>query len=300
MLKTVITIDVEPDSDRDWKRKSPHSFSSLFHGLKQLRKISQDKKIPFVFFISPEVFSDPPALAELLKFSPAEIGTHLHAEYVPPQMTLQIGDHAASCQFPCSSISDQLEKKKIEYMTEQIEKRTGRRPISYRAARYGADINTINSLRDLGYKIDSSVSPHIDWRRAGGPDFGDFPEQPYFISRHDFRAKAKSGILEYPITIGPKRLPGLPAKWYFYCWLRPNITTLFEQKRLIRQRIKQYGPDGTVYFNLMFHSNEMKDGCSPSLISAKAFFKKLRRILSYLDSQGSCFYTLAEIYSDLT
>lgn len=298
-IKTVITIDVEPDCDRNWKRRTPYSFSSLLVGLPILEAITRPLEIPIVFFLAPEILSDQAALSRLLKFHSFEIGTHLHAEYVPPEATLKIGDNVASYQFPCADVNDQLEREKIKNMTDRISDLTGQRTVSYRAARFGADINTIESLKVLGYKIDSSVTPHIDWQKQGGPDFSSFPEQPYFVSSSDFSQKSDRGLLEFPITIGPKRFPGLPARWYFYRWLRPNITTLFEQKNLIRQRMKRYGPDGTVYFNLMFHSNEMKDDCSPSLISARDFFKKLQSILSYLDSLGSDFNTLAQIYPDL-
>lgn len=298
-VKTVVTIDVEPDSDRHWKRKSPLSFSSLFNGLPYLKRLSQIMQVPFVFFLSPEVLFDHAALSALLNFPRYEIGAHLHAEYVPPAQILNAGDPAISAQFPCSDIDNRTEKAKIAHLTTQIKTLTGHQPISYRAARYGADLDTINSIKDLGYKIDSSATPHINWVRSGGPDFRNVPEQPYFISQLDFTQKSDSGILEAPITIGHKRLPGLPNKWYFYQWLRPNITMVIEQKMLIRQRIKKYGNHGPVYFNLMFHSNEMKDGCSPSLISAKVLLRKLQNILCFLAAQGSHFYTLAEIHSDI-
>ncbi len=299
-IKTVVTIDVEPDSDRDWRRKSPLSFSSLFHGLPRLARLARDQKVPFVFFISPEVLYDRTALAALLDFPAYEIGAHLHAEYVPPALTLRVGDRAVSDQFPCSDLDDLTEQQKIENLTNHIERLTGRRPVSYRAARYGADLGTVKALKSLGYKVDSSVTPGLNWRGIGGPDFRGFPEQPYFVSDFDFRQRAGKGLLEFPITVGGKRFPGLPDKWYLHHWLRPSTVTLVEQKFLIKQRIKKYRATGQVFFNVMFHSNEMGKNCSPAPVSERAFFNRLEQTLRFLEANGSSFYTLADIYSQLS
>ncbi len=89
----------------------------------------------------------------------------------------------------------EVESAKIKNLTELIENKLGVRPVSYRAARYGADLDTIKALEKLGYKVDSSVTPEISWQSQGGPDHSRAPKQPYFISADDYYSAGKSGIL---------------------------------------------------------------------------------------------------------
>ena len=102
-----------------------------------------------------------------------------------------------------------------------IAKNIGVRPVSYRAARFGADLDTIKSLEKLGYKVDSSVTPQINWSSSGGPNHSKAPQQPYFVSTDAFYSPGTSTILEVPISISKKRFFLLPDKWFFYRWLDP-------------------------------------------------------------------------------
>ena len=296
-----VTIDTEPDCDIHWRRSLPLSFESVTYGIPQLlRPIWDTYSIKPVYFISPEVAGSGECCGVLKKEIQlgAEIGTHLHSEYIEPQKKFDNSAGTASDEFPCFAYSKEVELEKIKNLTELIEKNLGVRPVSYRAARYGADMDTIKILSELNYKVDSSVTPNIDWSRQGGPDHKRAPWQPYFISKEDYCAAGDSTILEAPITIGGKRLPLTPDKWLFYRWLRPSHMTGFEMKRLIDDFLAK---DQSPVLNMMFHSMEVIPKKSPFVrtrIGQKMYLHRLERIIRYLLKTGFECKTLKMIYDE--
>jgi hypothetical protein len=171
-------------------------------------------------------------------------------------------------------------------------------PVSYRAARYGADLATIRSLEKLSYKVDSSVTPGINWSSAGGPDHSAAPKQPYFINNENLYLAGDMKILEVPITTSKKRFPFLPDKWLFYRWLRPTHMTVFEMKMIINEFLT--GFENPV-LNMMFHSMEIIPGKTPFVrtrFEQKFFLRRLEKIIQYITEKGFENKTLIMIYTD--
>jgi hypothetical protein len=190
-------------------------------------------------------------------------------------------------QFPCSNCSYDIEKEKIKNLKELIEENLGVVPVWYRAARFGADVDTIKILSELNFKYDSSFTPGIDWSNKGGPDFSNQKNGKRIIDPYD--------IVEYPITILGKRfgLLGkiLPDNWLFYRWLRPTHMTYFEEKRLVRVLRKQQTND----IVMMFHSMEIMINKTPYVRSKwmqKYFLWRLERTLNYIKKMGYKSYSL--------
>lgn len=294
-----ITIDTEPDCDVRWNRSSPLMFESVLRGVpKLLRPLWNDYQIHPVYFISPEVLDNADCckvLRDEIKFG-AEIGAHLHSEYIGPQRRFDKADGTGSNEFPCYAYSDEIEFEKIKNLTALIQTRLDVAPVSYRAARFGADTATIKSLQWLGYKVDSSVTPEINWSSIGGPDHSKAIKQPYFIDPEDIYSAGDGAVLEVPVTISGKRFPGLPDKWLFYRWLRPSHMTVFEMKKLVDRFVVNY--DNPV-LNMMFHSMELIPGKSPfvrSRIEQRLFLGRLKKVIQYLMSKEFCSRTLKEIY----
>ena len=134
----------------------------------------------------------------------------------------------------------EVESAKIKNLTELIENKLGVRPVSYRAARYGADLDTIKALQKLGYKVDSSVTPEMNWRSQGGPDHSRAPKQPYFISQTDYYSPGRrhdSGSADYyfgkEIAVFARQVDVLPvASADAYDGLRNEIA-----RRGIREKL---------------------------------------------------------------
>ena len=150
----------------------------------------------------------------------------------------------------------------------------------------------------MGYKVDSSVTPRIDWSGQGGPDHRRGPVQPYFISEDDYYAGGGKNILEVPVTIDRKRLFFLPDKWFFYRWLRPTHMTTIEMKMLVRSFSRNFS---SPVLNLMFHSMEPIPGKTPFVrtrLEQKLFLRRLENIIKYLRDKDFCCKTLGEIYHE--
>ncbi|MDD2773120.1 MAG: hypothetical protein PHP45_05425 [Elusimicrobiales bacterium] len=289
----LVTIDVEPDCDAAWRRSDPLAFSSVTKAVPQyLRPLWNKHGVNPVYFVSPEVLECAKA-CEVLAGEAARgaiIGAHLHSEYVPPRVTIENPAGKPSREFPCYAHPADTEFEKIKNLTTLITERIGVRPMWYRAARFGADLDTIKSLARLGYRYDSSVTPQINWKPIGGPDHGAAPRQPYNISADDMYVPASpgddAGIREYPVSIWGRRLgllgAFLPENWLFYNWLRPSHMTLFEMKRLTDRFFEAYRTPALV---MMFHSMEALEGKSPYVKTAlgrKLFLSRLDGILGYI------------------
>jgi hypothetical protein len=293
-----VTIDTEPDCDIHWRRSEPLTFDSVTIGIPEiLRPIWDRFAVSPVYFVSPEVVMNVNC-CKVLKSEisrGAEIGTHLHSEYIEPQKKYSDIAGTASDEFPCYAYDAAVEAEKIKNLTGLIEKNLGVKPVSYRAARYGADLDTIKTLANLGYKIDSSVTPDISWKKQGGPDHTSAPKQPYFVSKTDYYSQGDGPVLEVPITISGKRLPFLPDKWMFYKWLRPTFMTAIEMKWLVKKYEKYPEP----VLNLMFHSMEVLPGKTPFVRTKsgqKMYLNRLNSILNYMIQNGFQSKTLKQIY----
>jgi hypothetical protein len=287
-----VTIDTEPDCDTSWRRSSPLTFTSVTEGIPgMLRPLWDRYGVKPIYFVSPEVVRDDACCGVLTSEirKGAVIGTHLHSEYIEPNVTIQDPAGIASAEFPCYAHATEIEYEKIKNLTSLIHNRLGYRPVWYRAARYGADIDTIRILKELGYRYDSSVTPGIDWSGIGGPDHRRAPLQPYWISKDDLYSPAEkeqsSGIMEYPVTIIGKRfgMAGrfLPDNWLFYNWLRPTHMSVFEQKRIIREITKRYENPVLV---LLFHSMEIMINKTPFVrnrLMQKRFLTNLEKIILF-------------------
>ena len=299
MGRLYVTIDTEMDADIHWKKCYPWQFSSVVKGIPELLRPIWDKyQINPIYFVSPEVVENEECcviLKEEIKKG-AVIGAHLHPEYIEPckkDISKNVSD-----EFPCSAYDKNIEKEKLYNLTKLIENNLGVTPEWYRAARFGADKDTIKILEELGYKYDSSFTPGIDWGSKGGPNHADTPLYSYYIDSEDIYAynpdrsrerNAFPKIKEFPVTIMGKRwgLIGklLPDNWLFYRWMRPSHMTIVEQKRMVRSLYKM-GVEDVV---MMFHSMEAMVNKSPYVrnkFMQKYFLFRLDRTIAYLLKYG--------------
>ncbi|MDD5439944.1 MAG: hypothetical protein PHS37_07145 [Candidatus Omnitrophica bacterium] len=296
-----ITIDTEPDADIRWRIRYPFAFSSVTRGIPGiLRPLFDRYGIRPVYFVSPAVLEDQAAQGVLAAEAAAgaEIGSHLHIE------DFSLSPAGQKRDFACYAYPDDVEYDKIKRLDERIRRTLGVIPASFRAGRFGADIGTARSLVKLGYHVDASVTPHIDWSPKGGPDFREYPDQPYFVDvgGGTFNGTdSRSSLLEVPVTIGGKRFPGLPEKWFLRRWLRPSFMTVIEQKLLIGNFIEQYRNEPVCVLCMMFHTTELMPGASPYVRTGRdqaMFIRRLDAVAGYLKARGAMFVTLEDIYRE--
>lgn len=280
--RLIVTIDTEMDADIHWAKKSPWEYSSIIEGIPKIyRPIWDEYGINPIYFVSPEVLTDDLSCCVLKDEiqKGAVIGAHLHPDFIGPEQSCS--NDAPLERFPCLGYDYEIEKEKIRNLKEEIKKCLGVTPIWYRAARFGADEDTIKILDELGFKHDSSFTPGINWKSKGGPDHskvsvGAYRIEPYKISEH-------------PVTIEGKRLGFigsiLPDNWIFYNWLRPTHMTYLEEKRLINKMRNQEVNE----LVMMFHSMEVMINKTPYVRTKwmqKYFIWRLRKTLGYARMMG--------------
>src|SRR4030042_5530913 len=152
-MELIVTVDTEPDCDASWRRSSPLSFTSVTQGIPgMLRPLWDRHGAKPIYFISPEVVRDNECCRVLQAEmrNGAVIGTHLHSEYIEPRVTVKDPAGTVSAGFPCYAHETEVEYAKINNLTTLIENRLDYRPVWYRAARYGADLDPIRILSELG------------------------------------------------------------------------------------------------------------------------------------------------------
>jgi len=192
-----------------------------------------------------------------------EIGAHLHPWVNPP-----IGSTTDPRRSFPGNLPPEVERAKLAALTQAIADGFGRRPVLYKAGRYGIGPATYGILAALGYRADLSVVPYTDFTAAGGPDFSRRSPQP---------AIGAEGILALPLTAGfAGRLAGLghhlhpllrgplagaAARLGLLERLRlsPEGHRLDDMKRLTRALLA----GGQKLFMLTYHSSSLLPGGSP-------------------------------------
>ncbi|NSW56904.1 MAG: hypothetical protein HPY44_12905 [Armatimonadetes bacterium] len=300
-----VTIDTECDGSRKTLRgMGTPEFRNVAEGVcRRLQPMLNNYGACGTYFLDWLVLNDQRSMEAILGMPGRfEIGAHLHPEHVtPPGSGAAVGTGRAL--FGCSDISDEEEMEKLSVLTATIAERTGTRPTSFRAGRFGADSATLIALADLGYKVDSSVTPGISWVRKGGPDFRTAPHQPYWPHGRDLALPGNGPVLEVPVTVGAKKLPFLPDHWFLYDWLRPTNTSAHRMIRLIEKTIATSSGKCPVVLTMMFHSQELIGGTSPYTPTDRAALRlvsRIERVVAYCASIGIEFIGVSEAYDALS
>lgn len=198
--KLLVVVDTEAEFDWD---SSPDSDSMSVSSMESIglgQEIYEQYSIKPCYAVDYAVVSQERGFKQLASFfknNQCEIGAHLHPWITPPI-------EEALCPrytFP-GNLPAHLEKAKLETLTNSIEKVFGQRPTAFKAGRYGVGPNTAEILETLGYEVDLSFCPPVDYRYCGGPDFSDFDSKPFWFG-------SERQLLEIPIS---GAFCGLPAK----------------------------------------------------------------------------------------
>lgn len=222
--RLLVTIDTECDKSSNWRTASPLTFRGVTETIPgRLQPLFTRFGIRPTYLLSPEVMTHPESVATLRSIRDSELTTHLHGDYIVPK--IKTWDFAGSITDEMQwEYGHDLERAKLAALTEMFRQQFGYQPLSFRAGRFGAGPHTGKILQDLGYRIDSSVTPHICWTSRRGekrPDYRGYGEMPYTLGLEgDIAKPGTGGLLELPVTILPKGAVGAnnPAE---PVWFRP-------------------------------------------------------------------------------
>jgi hypothetical protein len=165
----------------------------------------------------------------------------------------------------------ELERAKIENLTGTIAAAFGRRPIVYRAGRYGVGPNTAGLLEPAGYRADVSVRALFDYGDEGGPDFSRVKPLPFRIEGGE--------LVELPLSAAYfGRLRGRGRGLYRAAARLPKGRGLLSRAGLLDRApltpegvtladalaaAKALLDDGVRWFSLSFHSPSVEPGHTP-------------------------------------
>ena len=296
----LVTIDTEADSTGNWGVRLPFEFRSVPEGIgERLMPLFQRYGVRPTFLISHEVMKHEPSARFLRSLPDCELGTHCHWD--APDCPLSPGKNRHYVQGKFSYEAEHLQMKQL---TELFTAQFGRRPLSFRAGRFGAGINTGKILLELGYLQDSSIVPHVAhvYRdREIFPDHTRCPECPYYISDSgDLTRPGNQPLLEIPVTVRRihRRFDPLGLRPDIYAWLRPSYSTWAAMSRVAAKVLKAPAP----VMNVMFHNVEFVAGCSPYASDEQGVRKLLERLehlFILCRKRGVRFVTMSELGTEL-
>jgi len=214
---------------------------------------------------------------DCLRRKTAEVGMHLHAWNSPPIQPLTEDDYRFLpylIEYP-----KKLLVRKVDYLTKLLADTFGSKMTSHRAGRWAFNEYYAQTLAGLGYTVDCSVTPGVNWRNRlgdpkqnGGTDYRGFPDHPYYLDLTDIRREGSSNLLELPVSVLPKysklislcrrtinELKGRP-KNNATIWLRPNGRNLRHMLRVLEDARRKQRP----YVEFILHSSELMPGGSPT------------------------------------
>ena len=283
-----VSIDTECDKGRAWRVKKPLAFEGIHEGvLRRLQPLFASFGAKPTYLLSPEVLRDERSVEELRSIEGScELGTHLHGEYAEPGAF----EPDVTTDFQ-RDYSPEIEKEKLAYLTDLFIRAFAHQPRSFRAGRFGIGSSSIGILETLGYTVESSVTPHMNWTSAGakGLSFEDAPTQPYRPDPLDPGRPGDASILEVPVTIRKRLANALPfvGKKIEPRWLRPTRGDADSLVRVAEDEIadaRRRAPGTPVVVNAMFHNVEIIADASPYAATdadAHAILSRLRALLAF-------------------
>jgi hypothetical protein len=300
----IVTIDTEVDKDARWRISSPPSFSSVRRAVPAtLSPLFDEFGVIPTYLLSGEVIEDGHCAEVLAELGDrAELGTHLHGEFVEPKRSLwpqTMGGRSADA-VQCA-YAPELEAAKLATLTNLFATTFGQRPAAFRAGRYALSDHTFEALAALGYLVDSSVTPGLRWRYSEATvDHRSWSREARWVETPSGR------ILELPIGI---RAGGRPARWLErappavasgvrvlvgaparHSWLRPTWgdgDTLIRYVEATEDRLMV----------LMFHSMELVPGSSPYAahpVDCARIVTSLRDLFAHCVRENIGFCSLSE------
>jgi hypothetical protein len=298
-----VTIDCERDKGPRWRVQRPATFRGIHEGLgERLAPLFRQYGVKPTYLLSPEVMRDDAAAARIAQLARgAELGTHLHAEYVGPDLD----EEAESSTFQ-AALAPEIERVKVEALTSLFVHTFGTQPRSFRAGRFGIGGASLGILADLGYTVDSSVTPFVDWSGAG-PGAPNFRQAPFIPYHPDLNSPTKAGncpVWEIPVTIRPRFAQRIPIMRRFLArrlrprWLRPSwgsASALIDLARDVwneapERPIADTARPAPPIWNVMFHNVEVVAGTSPYSSTedqAQAILHRLAQLLGFARAAGA-------------
>ncbi|MGC4251419.1 MAG: polysaccharide deacetylase family protein [Sphingobium sp.] len=295
---TRFMLFVDTEEEFDWAapfRRTGHRVSA-WQGMARGQAYFATAGIKPVYVTDYPVVDDDRAAAMMRQWvddGAADIGAHLHPWVNPPHVE-EVSDANSYAGF----LPKAVEQAKLESLSRRIAERFGRRPIAYRAGRYGVGRNSARLLEEAGFLVDSSVRSRFDYSAQHGPDFRGLPLHPY-------RAGPGRTLIELPLsTAFTGLLKGGGERLYRAFQAMSPLSGAIARGGLLRRipltpegvpasaaimAIDSLIDEAVPVLNFSFHSPTLEPGHTPYVRNAEdmdGFYRWWDAILDHLARRG--------------
>ena len=290
--RPMLFVIVDTEEEFDWNAPLSRDQTSVraMRNIHLLQSLLAAVRVKPTYVIDYPVATQRDGYGPLLDFhrsGEAEIGAHLHPWVTPPfeeELT------------PRNSFGfrlGRLELRKLQVLRDAIQA-IGVTPTVFKAGRYGFGESTADALESLGFDVDVSINPRMNFAAEGGPDFGRFDTMPFLFGQ-------KRRLLEVPCTtdyvgvagdhaqrlhnfadspaLRPLHAVGILSRLGIVnkVMLSPEGNAIGELKALTRSLLRR----GVRTFSLTLHSPSLMPGCTPYVRTEQQLQQFLDRIKEY-------------------
>jgi len=283
-----VVVDTEENFDWDAPFSRANTSVQAIRHIDRLQSVLSRHDIRPTYVVDFPIVSQPDGyrrLKELADSNEARIGAHLHPWVNPPFV-----EDVAPRNSYGFRLGVALETEKIRLLQSRIADCFDRLPRVFKAGRYGFGRSTVTALESLGFTVDLSVNPRMNFSSDGGPSFEAFDTTPFFFGRQrrlleipcstdftgvcgKFAPTVHRAIsweaLRHTHIVGVMARLGIVNK----VMLSPEHSTVSEMKALTTSLIRR----GVRTFSLTLHSPSVEPGCTPYVQTAADLRKFLDR-----------------------
>lgn len=158
--------------------------------LPEMHRLFAEHGVPANYMVDHPIVTCPMSvdiLNNLLSDGRSAIGTQLHPWVNPP-----FDEAVTPLNSFVGNLPPALEAAKLNVLTDAIEHSFARRPVMFRAGRYGLGPNSLALLAAAEYRVDTSMRSGYDYSHEGGPDYT-------AIGNDAFRT-GQGELIELPLT----------------------------------------------------------------------------------------------------
>ena len=283
----VLLVVIDTEEEFDWSKPADRNANTVraMEYVGRAQEIFDEYGIRPCYVIDFPVASQPEGYLPLKNIHASgrcEIGAHLHPWVNPP-----FCEELSSANTYPGNLSPEIERAKLEALTRVIKDNLGLHPHIYKAGRYGVGENSASILKDLGYTIDLSFCPPVDYRADGGPDFRNCDSFPQMLGNSDILELPTTGALvgwlgplmsaSYSMAARFNRLRAVAVLSKLRAADRLMLSPEgFSTEEHIRLTNFLYAR-GLRVFTWSFHSPSVLPGCTP-------YVNNDRELLAFMDS----------------
>ena len=296
----LVTIDTEEDN---WEPRPGEATVENIRELPRLDRFLQRFGVRATYFTTFQVATVPWAadILRAIRDGGAEIGAHLHPWNTPPTAN---GPEYGSTMV--KNLPAALQLAKLQRLTAALSDAFGTPPTCFRAGRYGLGPATVGALQQCGYRVDTSVTPYVNWEDTdNGSNFIGAPLDAYRLGpERDVRQPDPNGaLLEIPVSAGYTRSPFSlldpvrrilaspplrPLRLAGLAWraglikrtvLNPELHSARDMLDLSCQLIRR----GVRHLNVTWHTPSLRPGLSPFVSTEADRERFYGSIASYLE-----------------